>query len=544
MRHAYSAAAVRAAEKSFLEQGQGAVLMQRAALGLANSVMRQLRLRRGQVYGSAVTLLVGSGNNGGDALFAGAYLAARGVRVTALLTSQRTHAAGLAAFESAGGRFERAHDGSQAFYDEVASCDLVIDGLVGIGGSGMLRPELADIVARMCQIRCDVAFTVVACDLPSGIDATTGQGQGPILPADVTVTFGALKAGLLLGPAEQLCGAVELVDIGLSVAELTGASLRENGTEAILTRLESADLGHLLPSPSVDSQKYSRGVAGIVAGSPQYPGAALLAVAAASACGPGMVRYLGEPAVASSIHQRNPEVVYSEERPETVHVQAWLVGPGIDGSAEQKARALEAMASGLPTVVDAGALQLFASALLDDFRSSGPHTENRSESQKVAINARSLILTPHAGELSALLETLGEPLARDEVEAFPLAAAQKASELTGATVLLKGPSTVIVGPSGTVFSQADGNARLATAGSGDTLAGILVALLAMHTAKSAHFPGVDPADTLAVTGAIAAALHGRLAHRDPKAPLNAGMLAARIPEVWADLVESADAKQS
>lgn len=525
MLHAYTAAAVRAAEQPLLDAGHGPALMQRAAHGLALGVVAVLRARGRGVYGSQVVILAGSGNNGGDALYAGAYLAGRGARTTALLTSSRTHPEALRAFELSGGRVqpltpEYPADPAWPFWDEVAAADVLVDGLLGTGGRGGLREPAATVVARVIHIKAGGRGpAVVACDLPSGIDASTGEVHGPVLAADATVTFGAVKTALVCAPAEQLRGALILVDIGI------GAHLGEPD----ITRLESADLTALLPSPADSDQKYTRGVAGIVAGSAQYPGAALLAVAAASACGPGMVRYVGDPAVQSAIHQRNPEVVCSSGSPSDLRVQAWLAGPGIDGDPGQLAKAREAIASGIPTVVDAGALVLV--------NATGDHSQ--------------LVLTPHAGELAALFSRHGVTKTRAEIEAAPMEAARQAAKLTGAVVLLKGPTTVVAAPGGQTFTQADGTPRLATAGSGDTLAGILVALLAMDAGRDgSDRKGQGPnspdcggttgrghtrQDRLAVVAAIAAALHGRLAHEDPNAPLNAGMLAARIPAVWASL---------
>lgn len=535
---AHTAAAVRAAEEPLLLAGRGAELMLRASHGLAQGVVKILRSRGCGVYGSRVLVLAGSGNNGGDALYAGAYLAARGARTTAVLTGARTHPEALAAFRRAGGRCMRLADAPQesaaavgaarvdtpeesavrdcakrgsaargsaaqaALWDEAVRVDAVLDGLLGTGGRGGLRGAAAKFVARLQALEGSARPAVVACDLPSGVDATTGAVRGPVLRADMTVTFGAHKSGLLTAPGEQWCGAVELIDIG--IADFLG--------EATVFRLEAADLGTLLPQPAAADHKYTRGVAGVVAGSGQYPGAGLLAVSAASACGPGMVRYLGPAAVAAAIHGRNPEVVCSEASPAELRVQAWLVGPGIDGDNAQRERAADAIASGLPTVVDAGALELVAPAQKTD-------------------NAH-LILTPHAGELAAIMARAGIGLDRAGIEAEPLAAARTAAELFGAVVLLKGATTVVAAPDGRVFTQSNGTPRLGTAGSGDTLAGILVALLAMAAATQPLVPY-----DLARTAALAAALHGELSRVDADAPLNAGELAARIPHVWAQLCQ-------
>lgn len=537
---AHTTAAIRAAEQPLLAAGHGPELMRRAAHGLTLGVVKILRARGRSLYGARVLVLAGSGNNGGDALYAGAALAARGARTTAVLTGARTHPEALAAFRRAGGRCITEEDTAQlALWDEAVRADVVLDGLLGTGGRGGLRGAAAELVARLQDLPSSVRPAVVACDLPSGVDATTGAVHGPVLRADTTITFGAHKSGLLAAPAEQFCGTVELVDIGIS--SFLG--------EAALFRLEAADLAAQLPRPAAADHKYTRGVAGVVAGSRQYPGAGLLAVAAASACGPGMVRYLGPASVAAAIHVRNPEVVCSEESPRELHVQAWLVGPGIDGDGAQRDRAADAIASGLPTVVDAGALELVVPA----------------QGQE---NAH-LILTPHAGELAAIMARAGSALDRARIEAEPLAAARAAAQLLGAVVLLKGATTVVAAPDGTVFTQANGTPRLATAGSGDTLAGILVALLAMTAAQARAQneaqgeaqneaqgeaqgvaqneareetsgtqvgTGLTPRD-LARTAALAAAVHGELSQEDRDAPLNAGQLAGRIPHVWAQLCQ-------
>lgn len=498
MLSAYSAASVRAAEQPLLDAGHGAELMRRAAHGLTMGLISALRSRGRAVYGARVAILVGSGNNGGDALYAGAALAARGARTTALLTSARSHPEALATFRKAGGRcLDLSLDPEKAsFCAEARASDVVLDGILGTGSRGGLREPAASVVAELDRLRGALRPLVVACDLPSGVNASTGEVHGPVLRADLTVTFGAHKSGLLSSPGEQYAGAVRLVDLGLDM---------EGAPE--LLRLEAADLAALLPAPHNSDHKYTRGVAGIVAGSARYPGAALLAVAAASACGPGMVRYLGPEPVAAALALRNPEVVSSQDSPLEVRVQAWLLGPGIDGDDAQDERARDILLAGraarIPTVVDAGALGLVQAS--DD-----------------GGNAH-LVLTPHAGELSRLLQRCGVARSRAEVEASPRAAATEAAAVLGAVVLLKGPTTVVADPLGAIYTQANGTARLATAGSGDTLAGILVALLAMG--------GRD----LPTTAALAAALHGELARSAPSTPLNAGMLAGRIPAVWASV---------
>lgn len=245
--------------------------MQRAAAGLAVACAQLL----GRVYGSRVVLLVGSGDNGGDALYAGARLAGRGAGVTAVLLSpERTHPGGVAALRRAGGRIV-----SPAAAEEfVRRADLVVDGIVGIGGKGGLRPDAAALADLVDGSRA----AVVAVDLPSGVEADTGEVRGAAVRADLTVTFGTHKPGLLIDPAREYAGSVHLVDIGLELP-----------AEAGLEALQHTDVAVRLPVPGAESDKYRRGVVGIAAGSARYPGAAVLAVAGALRGGAGAVRYVG-----------------------------------------------------------------------------------------------------------------------------------------------------------------------------------------------------------------------------------------------------------
>lgn len=522
MIRAYSAAAVRDAEQPLLAAGKGPELMRRAAWGLARVLVREIRTRTGRVYGGRALLLVGAGNNGADTLFAGVLAAKKGLAVAAWIASAQVHGEALAAFEHAGGRLI-SHE--PQLLEVAKSSNAIVDGLLGIGARGALREPTSALIAQLCQIvgecRARAASpascpVVIACDLPSGIDPTTGEVPGTVLPADVTVTFGAVKTGLLADPAHGLCGDIELIDIGLAMSQAPRG-------QAVL-RLEASEIGRLLPTPGNNDQKYTRGVAGIVAGSARYPGAALLATAAATACGPGMVRYLGPSEVSAAVHLRNPEIVCADADVASSHVQAWLVGPGIDGDAEQESRAKQALLSSEhPVVVDAGALALFTPS---------------------SISTSPRLLTPHAGELASLLQRLDpeHQWSRAQIEAQPLTSVRAAAKMCKATVLLKGPTTLISTPQGTVFSQSDGNARLATAGSGDTLAGILVSLIAQGCGDGAAATiGLEAEGdsteqahvALAVVAAMGAALHGRLSQIAVKQPLNAGMLASRIGAAWA-----------
>jgi hydroxyethylthiazole kinase-like uncharacterized protein yjeF len=412
MRFAHTVAQVRAAEAALMRDLPDGALMQRAAAGLARAVLDLL----GGGYGRRVLLLVGSGDNGGDALYAGALMRRRGVAVDVLLLGSDHHEAGLAALLAAGGRLVDTPDGSAP--------DVVVDGIVGIGGRAGLRPAAAAALARLDGI------PVVAVDVPSGVDVDTGEVDGPHVRADLTVTFGTHKVALLVDPAAGDSGAVHLVDLGL---ELPPAEVEA---------LQQDDVTALVPRPSRNAQKYTRGVVGISAGSDTYPGAALLCVAGASCGLAGMVRYAGPDAVAERVRIAHPEVVGQGR------VQAWVVGPG--GGDEAGGALRTALADAVPVVVDADALA---------------HVEG-----PLGVPA---VLTPHAGELATMLG-----VQRDDIEARPLVHARLAARRFEAVVLLKGRHTLVARPDGRVRVTTTGLPWLATAGAGDVLAGLIGALLA------------------------------------------------------------------
>ncbi len=491
--------------------------MQRAAYGLAAAVVRELQRRGRRIYGSKVTVLAGKGNNGGDGLFAAARLAARGMRTTAVLTADSTHPEALAAFLAAGGRAHRlAADNVEDLAVLAAGDDAIIDAVLGTGARGGLRGAAAELVSLLEELK---PALVVACDIPSGVDADTGEVHWPVLPADVTVSFGGIKAGLLADPGEGCAGRAELVRIGIE----------DRLPEPLIRRLDAADLAALLPAPGRRDHKYSRGVLGVVAGSERYPGAAMLSVESAAVSGAGMVRYLGPESVARQVLARAPEAIVEAGSPG--RVQAWLLGPGIAGEADdsrqlQRARDTlhAALAAGQPAVVDAGALGLLPDRCPAHW-----------------------ILTPHAGELAAFLSrnesVRGEAaVTRDDVESRPLHFARLAAADSGATVLLKGATTLVASPSGTVFSQSEGTPWLATAGSGDVLAGLLGSLAAQYAegAMGDDGPfavlGIPPEDRWAAAAAVAASLHGRAGSgASDGGPLTARAVLRELPGVLGSL---------
>lgn len=431
----YTVDEVRAAEAELFTRVPEGMPMRRAAFGLADVVARELRERTGGVAGRAVTLLVGSGDNGGDALWAGSFLRRRGVAVRALLLApERAHAAGLAALRRTGGRAvavtATAEELREPNSSPLGAPDLVVDGIVGISGRGPLRPVAAELVAG---VRCPI----IAVDLPSGVDPDTGAVTGPAVRADVTVTFGALKPVHAL--AASHCGRIELVPIGLRLPE------------AALIALEPRAAGAGWPVPGPADDKYTQGVTGVCAGSATYPGAAVLCTGGAIAAASGMVRYAGTGAEQVLAHF--PEVIAAETISATGRVQSWVFGPGAGTDAAARDRLAEILATDLPVVVDADGLTLLA-----------------AEPGLVTGRTAPTLLTPHAGEFARL--TGAEP-GPDRV-----AAVRKLAESWQVTVLLKGRATLIAGPGVPVFVNEAGGSWAATAGSGDVLSGIIGALLA------------------------------------------------------------------
>ena len=488
MRRAYQVEAIRAAERALMDLLSEGVLMNRAAAGLAAVCGSLLDRYPGHVYGARVVVLAGSGDNGGDALYAGARLARRGAAVTAIAAAPKVHEGGTAALRAAGGRVT-------GNADAIARADLIIDGLLGIGGRGGLREPFAALAAAAEQARQQGA-TVVAVDLPSGIDADTGAVDGPAVRADVTVTFGAIKPGLLIDPGAGYAGTVELVDIGL----------RPEGEPAVAAP-QRDDIAARLPRPGPESDKYRRGVVGVLAGSDRFAGAAVLATGGAVRGGAGMVRVVTASVPAAVVRQTWPEVVL------TVHpddgdwdlassvgrVQAWVAGPGMGTGPDAVARLAAVLATDLPALVDADGLTIL------------------SQHPDLLPRRAPTLITPHAGELSRLLGTDSAA-----IEARRLEHARRAAERLGLTVLLKGSTTVIASPGvTTALVNPTGTPWLATAGTGDVLSGLAGALLAQ---------GLEPA----WAGAVAAYLHGlaaRLAAAGTRRPRRRPEAAAeQVPE--------------
>ncbi|HEX4289770.1 MAG TPA: NAD(P)H-hydrate dehydratase [Trebonia sp.] len=548
MRDAYSVSKVRAAEAALMAQVPEGTLMQRAAAGLASVCAGLLRDSAGGVYGARVVVLAGTGDNGGDALYAAERLARRGASVTAIRGGARMHGEGARALAGAGGRVigvapprdpdatrvdlgdpdaTRVDLGGPARsqgpdkYDVghqvrslIGHADLIIDGMLGIGGKGGLREPYASLAQLAANARNAIT---VAVDLPSGIDADTGAVAGPAVQADVTVTFGAVKPGLLIDPGAGRAGVVEFVDIGL------GPYL-DGPPEA--SAPQALDIAATLPRPTAESDKYRRGVLGLLAGSNRFTGAALLATGGAVRGGAGMVRLVTFPGAAAAVRQVHPEVIITELEgatrlrsgssgvdspdgeprfPDDVgRVQAWAAGSGM-GTDDAAARRLAAvLATSLPVLIDADGLTLLA------------------RHRELLPRPAPTLITPHAGELGRLLDA--DPA---DIEARRLEHARRAATMLGVCVLLKGSTTVVAPPDGLdpVLVNTTGTPWLATAGTGDVLAGLAGALLAQ---------GLLPPQA----AICAAYLHGLAARLAATGGDGAGELEGAAPIGAADVVEA------
>lgn len=554
--------------------------MRGAAHAVAAAARAELRRARGRVAGARVLLLVGGGHNGADTLLAGGALARRGCTVTAALATDRPHAQALAQARRAGvrtveddsidpissvnpipgvgaapppggpapagggGRGGRGGKGAGPDAPDAeppggARFDLVLDGLTGIGATGALRPRAADLIAPLQAAGPpgQRPFRVLAVDLPSGTGVDDGTLPGPVLAADRTVTFTCLKGAHLLPPAAPAAGIIETVDLGLPLPP--GPPLAVSP--------DDGELAALLHAPGPQDHKYTRGVLGLWAGSQTYPGAAVLTASAAVRCGAGMVRLAAPRRVEDLVLAARPEVVAAPGR-----CQALVIGPGTDPADEPRAQELRRALRGLmrrarpraapqsetpappgagplPAVIDAGALPLVPALLATGARLGAEQ-----------------VLTPHAGEAAALLTALGEPASREKVEAAPARAADRIARLTGATVLLKGTPTLIAPPwPSPVLCVDPGPGWLATAGSGDVLAGILGALLAgMRARQEASQPGPGDRDTPRLA-ALAVRLHALAGHcaagsQEPSGPGSGRPLAAldiagAVPRAWTEL---------
>lgn len=474
-----SAAEASAVDRAAIAGGiPSRALMQRAGAAAAAEIARRFprRLRRGAL------VLAGPGNNGGDAWVVARALAAAGVRCIVHEPLPARTPDAIAERALALPWVERAD--TQADLASRPTPGVVVDGLLGIGSSGAPRGPLADAIAHAAALR-TAGARVVALDVPSGMDAATGAAEGA-LGADLTLTFGAMKRGLLI--ARATAGAVVVLDIGLP---------RVDDEDAAPRLVDGAWVRERLPRIAAAAHKGDRKKLVVVGGAPGMAGATVLAARAAARSGVGMVKLLVPPPSVPVVQAAAPEALAAPWPDEgapvagvsaagdrvAAELEGWadvvLAGPGL-GRSDGARRLLEAVLERWrgPVVLDADALNAF---------------EGRADDLARLLAGRPAVLTPHPAEFARLAgTTVADALARHFDAPAELAAR------TGAVVLAKGVPTVLAAPDGRRLVSAAGTPALAAAGSGDLLAGIVATLLAQM-------------DDALDAAACAAWLHGRAA---------------------------------
>ncbi len=421
MRHAeqvLTAAQMRAAEDALIAQGTSVdELMQRAGRGAAEWVWRV-------AAGRSVTVLCGPGNNGGDGYVIAETLRARGLDVEVIAPIEpRTDAARNARAE---------WRGDVATSAKGAHGGVFVDCLFG---SGLTRPLAPEHEALLRALAAHHAFTV-AIDLPSGVATDDGALLGAVQRCDLTLALGAWKPAHFLMPALERLGETRLIDIGVEPV---------NGAAEVFPR------PHFIP-PARNAHKYSRGLAGVVAGA--MPGAAMLSAMAAMRGGAGYVKLLSShshPAAPAALVVDDSDLAGALDDPRW---SALLVGPGLGRDETARERLGAVLEAGVPTVLDADALHLLDDDLLE------------------GVDASRLLLTPHEGEMARLCKVFGVTADGKVERARSLAA------VTGLTVLAKGPDTVLAAADGRLAFFPPAPSWLASAGTGDVLAGLAASRLA------------------------------------------------------------------
>lgn len=547
----------------------------------------------------AVIIVAGSGGNGGDALYAGAVLVQRGWHAVAVCVGSSVHERARRAFEKSGGivvgkdgeteEADLSPDDLAQYRARFSSCFL-IDGVTGIGGHGPLRDEPATWIAAVA----DAGIPVVAVDIPSGIDADTGIAHTPHVVAAATVTFGAFRRAHAMNSD---CGVVLQADCGLRDACRSECEKREADGETIASGvravtppdirqialpdgivtlapdkskvrgMSSAAWPAMALEPGAHDDKYTGGVVGVRAGSPEYPGAAVLCTTAAVRATSAMVRFAGKRS--DAVVAAHPEIVAADDIASSGRVQAWVVGPG--GGVERNYDDLHDLLCGsegsaaskkCPILIDADGLTALCQW---DGNDSGSEAFPLIRAVKNYDGA--VILTPHQGEFRRVVKAvLAEPsveLSSEEREAltdvpnpdsdYPrIPAVSAVARALHCVVLLKGRSTVVAAPSDSSSdTPADASSQVkvcvvdagcswaATPGSGDVLSGLAGALVA----ESVGHAGLDaelPLSALMETVVRAAVIHASAANiaaetEDGYAPTSASVIAEAIPRARARL---------
>lgn len=471
MQYLVTGAEMRAAEAEAATRGLPSEgLMQLAARGAVRAILARPGARQDRYL-----VLAGPGNNGGDALVAAGLLRRDGADVR-IATWRRAGADGRAAVsDPAMGtemgvaglpRFDMAEqDAGARLHQALLECDAVVDGLLGTGSR---REPGADLLAILHAIHeAPSRPTLIALDLPTGVDADTGAADDAALNADLTLTFGYAKRGLQLYPARQHCGEIQVVDIGLP---------EPPAIPVATSRPEAADVAGWLPARAQTVQKYSAGAVLALAGSPHYVGAPILTCNAALRAGAGYVTLATTEDAMNHIAGRLLEATmlplpnHGDEGPgddalprlqeASSRYRALLLGPGLGRAPRVAPLVLDLLAGALEgpkaAVVDADALHVLSTT--PDWH------------MNVAIP---IVLTPHSGEMARLI---GGKTADVETDRF--AVATEWSARWGQVLVLKGAPTIVAGPDGALSVNPTGNPLLATAGTGDVLSGIIAALLA------------------------------------------------------------------
>jgi len=457
-----------------------------------------------------VAVLCGPGNNGGDGFVAARHLRAAGIPVRLALLGPETALKGDAAAMRA--RWDGPVHPMTS--EAVQNVGLVVDALFGAGLSRPLEGEAADAVGFIQAARACGAF-ILAVDVPSGVDGSTGEARGPAVTATETVTFFRLKPGHLLMPGRRLCGRVHLASIPIPEMVLADIAPRtfENAPGLWLAALTA---------PEADAHKYTRGHAVVVSGPPDATGAARLGARAALRVGAGLVTMVGSPA-ATAVNALHLTAIMVAPVPSAAVLgtfladrrrNAVLIGPaaGVNGATAEMVLAV--LASAAAAVLDADALTSFATASdagASDTPGFGFTARRTAEAvtpqtlfEAIARRTAPVVLTPHEGEFKRLFADLaGDKLTR----------ARAAARASGAIVVLKGPDTVIAAPDGRAAINSNAPPWLATAGSGDVLAGLVTGLLAQGV------PGFEAASAEVWMHGDAAARFGR------------GLIAEDLPDV-------------
>lgn len=470
----YSASEIRLIEQAALATLPAGTLMQRAGLAAAQ---KALKLIAGRRTDAAVLILAGPGNNGGDALEAAHVLADAGLRPSVLLCADPAHLpqdAQQALVRARSGAVHFAVPASDAALAP-AGWDLVIDGLFGIGLTRPISGNMRSIVEAVNTLSCPV----LALDVPSGLDAGTGMvigEDGIAVRASHTITFIAGKPGLHTGDGRDYAGEVQLADLEIDSSHFLPASTHLNSVEAFA--------GFLRPRAH-NSHKGSYGDVIVVGGAHGMVGAPVLAARAAAKCGAGRVftAFIDEPPAYDSMQ---PELMFRAARDMDFSASTLVAGPGMGTSRAAYDLLATALHADVPLVLDADALNLIAAE---------PGLQ-----QKLAQRSASAVMTPHPLEAARLLGTSVK-----QVQADRLSAARRLARQFNAIAVLKGSGTIIAKADGELMINSTGNPALATAGTGDVLAGMCGALLAQsfpvwNAALAATWLHGKAADTLTAQG--------------------------------------------